>query len=849
VINEFGDYSNYILRKAIASTGARVGEGYFEHRGMKIPQAFSQDWAHPISRGQFDAEGEVAASAIYARGEAVDKERMIASGSWDYITPEQPQHMAEWLNALNRQFAQDDGFRLVMEDPTGKKAREFFATPAGKQHLKDIGGQGRDVDGLISKIGMTLDKYLPEHTNLRQKLLNGEDITRADLQKAIPVQNFPIVHGQEVLDKTALWGKHQPGNILDAAIKNGFNRLGAIPASIMSRNPVYVRFQEGRMKELIDNEYRVRHAQGKTDALTPDQLNNLLHQSDKLARKDMAQIVYDPKRTSASEALRFIAPFYSAHADGLARWGGLLAEKPEYVSRLAKIYNAPVAANMVTDQEGNHVDQHGMAEITDPSTIKFDENGHPIPGSAKVIGHRFVPIEDRTIHFKAPWADKNSGGIPIKVQALNTILPGDPWWNPGSGPIVQVAGSQIAKASPQTGDFLQWAKILPYGPSGSMSEAITPKYMRSLWNAYKADDPDNEAYQKAYLAIWNKRQSQFHEGEASFLAAHPGATPEEVYKGTRQFAFSTKDIEKEAKSFMFLDALRAWASPAQTQSTPLTNTPYQFFVDQLDQMRKVDPENATDNFLAVYGSDYAGYTASLSKGIGIASTITADMQAEKYKDEIAADPDMAAFWVGDVMNGGAFSSSVYAKQQEQHFGATKAREHITAEQAIENNQVSTGWSEYRAAKGYMDSLLIRNGFTSYSQKGAEQLNAARQQIVAGISQNYPAWGEAFNVTDRGKIPARIQSFEAALQDEKLSQDPTRGDIPKLGEYLAGRRFFKEQLAARGLKQLSYSPNGEPIGQAADLGYAWDQFKMGLINSSIQFGDVYNRYLSSDDLQG
>jgi len=836
VIDEFGEYSNYVLQRAIASTGRRVGEGTFEHRGVQIPQAFSREWNNPISRGQFDAEGEVAASAIFARGEAVDKERLIATGSWDYITPDRPQHMVEWLNALNRQFAQDDGYRLMMEDSTGAKAREFFSTPAGKQHLKDIGGQGKDVDKLIERLGLTLDKYLPEYTGLRQKLLDGDDLTRADLQRAIPERDFPVVHGQEVLDKTALWGKHQPGNILDAAIKNGFKRLGAIPSSIMSRNPVYVKFQEGRMKELIDRELQVRVSQGKAEALTRDEIENLMHQSDRLARKDMTQIVYDPQRTTASEALRFIAPFYSAHADGLARWGGLIAEKPEYLGRIAQIYNAPVAAHMVTDNQGNLVDQHGYSEIHDPQT-------------GKVLSKHFVPIEERVLHFKAPWASKGSGSVPVKIQALNTILPGDPWFNPGSGPIVQIAGTQIAKASPQAGDFLQWAKILPYGPSGSFMEAITPKYMRAMWDNYQGADPDNVEYQKAYTAIWQRKQMEFHDGEQAFTAAHPDATPEEERRALERYTFSQKDIENEAKQFLFLNVLEAWGSPAQTKSTPLTGSPYQFYVDQLASMRKADPENGTERFLAEHGSDYAVFTASLTKSMGIAATISADRQAEKYRDEITADPDMAAFWVGDVYNGGAFSASVYQKQMDQSFGASKTREAIPAEQAIENSQVSTGWSDYKAGKGYLDSLLIRNGLRSYSQNGAEQFNNARQQLVANLSAKYPAWGEAFAVTDRGKIPSRITSFEKAVNDEKLSQDPLRQDIPKLRQYLEGRRYFKAVLQSRGLQQLSYDAGGQPSGEAQDIGYAWDQFKMGLMNSSIQFSDLYNRYLSSDDLQG
>jgi len=828
VINEFAQYSNYVLNRAVESTGRRIGEKSYQYRGMTVPQAFSKEWTNPISRSQFDAEGDVAASAIYARAEAVDKERLIRSGSWDYITPDQPQHMAEWLNALNRQFAQDEGFRLVMQDSTGEAARRYFATPAGKQHLKDIGGQGKDPEELIKKIRLTLDKYLPEDTGLRQKLLDGEDLTKADLHKAIPPNDFPVVHGQEVLDKTALWGKHQPGNILDAAIKNGFKRLGAIPSSVMSRNPVYVKFQEGRMKELIDGELRVRMSQGKTDHLTPEELNQLMLKSDKMARKDMAQIVYDPTRTSASEALRFIAPFYSAHADGLARWGGLIAEKPQALGRIAQIYNAPVAANMVTDAQGNLVGQDGYADIVDPTTYKLDKKGHPIPGTAKVIGRKFVPIQDRTLHLKAPWAEKGSGTVPIKLQAMNTILPGDPWWNPGSGPMVQVAGTALAKAAPSTGEFLQWSKILPYGPSGSMTEAITPKYMRSLWAAYQGDDPDNEAYQKAYLAIWNKKQMEFHEN------------------GTK---FSPKEIEQEAKQFLFLDFLEAWGSPAQTQQTPLTGTPYQFFVDQLSQLKKIDPETANDRFLAKFGADYSGFTASLSKSMGIAATISADQQAEKYKDEISADPDMAAFWVGDVYNGGPFSSAVYAKQMEQNFGAEKAREKIPAEHAIEQNQISTGWNQYKAGKMYLDYLLIRNGFKSYSESGAEQLNQARKNLVDGTSQQYPAWGEAFNVTDRGKVQSRIRSFEIALKDEKLMNDPMRREMPVLQQYLAGRAMFKKALKQRGASQVSYAADGiTPIGESADIGYAWGQFRMGLANSNIAFNELMNRYLSNDDLQ-
>lgn len=814
VLDEFTDYYNEIMRVAVASTGRRLGEGTFEAFGQKIPQAFSKEWANPIPRDQISSES--AMSSMFARAEAIDKSRLIQMGSWTHLTPDSPNHMQAWLHALNRQFGQDDLFLKVMEDSSLTAAKSWLKTPAGKQHLADLGIRARNPEQLLEDISLTLDKYLPEDTGLRAKILAGEDVTAADLTNAIAKADFPTVHGEEVAEITAMNAKDTAANVIDKIVQKGYKRLGSIPSDVLSRHPVYVRFQEGRFKELMKTELEYQASLGKSEALTPDQLQKILEKSDQLARKDMSQIVYDPNRTTASEALRFVTPFFSAHADSLARWGGLIAEKPRAAGRLAQIYNAPVSAGLITDEYGNKVGGDGYVDIIDPST-------------GKAVGREFVSMDKRVFHLRAPWRSSNEGSTPIRISAMNTILPGDPWFNPGAGPLVQVGGSQLAKSSPQIGEFLQWSKVLPYGPSGSTVEALTPKYIRSLYQAFQADDPNNEEYQKAYLAIWNKKQMEYQQSG-----------------GAKKF--STKDIENEAKSFLWLNVLEAWGSPAQSSNTPLTGTPYQFFVDQLSQMRKVDPENYRDAFLAKFGTDYGGFTASLSKSMGIAATISADQQAEKYKDEISADPDMAQFWVGDIYNGGPFSSSVYDKQLDQNFGSRMAREKITAEEAIERSQSERGWSEYRAMKTALDSMLIRNGFKSYNQKGAEAYNEARQQVVLALSQKYPAWGDAFMVTDKAKVPNRIKSFEKAVQDKKLMSDPMRYEMQPLGQYLIARREFKAMLASRGASQLSYDVANRPAGQNADIGLAWEQFKMGLINSNVAFGDLYNRYLSNDNLQ-
>jgi hypothetical protein len=815
VMDEFTDYANEILRVAAASGGRRSGQGSFEAFGYKIPQAFSKDWENPIPRDQISSDKAYA--AIYARGEAADVGRMVKTGGWTTITPDQPQHMDEWVHALNRQFGQDDVFQLVAEDGTGKLARNWLGTSAGKQHLEDLGVRGRDVNKFVDDVILTMDKYLPEDTGLRQKIVNGEDITKADLVKGIAEGDRPVVHGQEVKAMLGMWSKDTASSMLDRMIEKGFKRLGSIPSDVMSRQPVYLKFQEIQYKRLLAQEISYRASIGKADdKVTPDQLRKILDESDKLARKDISQIVYDPKRTSASEAMRFLSPFFSAHMDGLSRWGGMIAEQPQMLTKIAKIYNAPVAANLVTDAQGNAVGMDGYADVRDPVT-------------GKIVDRKFVPITDRTLHLKMPWASKDSGSIPIKIQALNTILPGDPWFNPGSGPLVQLAGTEIAKTSPTAGDFLQWSKILPYGPSGSITEAVTPKYMRAIYDAWKGADPDNEAYQKAYLSVYNMKVAEYHSS------------------GGKE-TFTKKEIEQEAKAFLNMEVFEAWASPGQTQRTPLTGSPYQFFVDQYSQMRAIDPEGARDKFLAKYGPEYMSFTASLSKSMGIAATESADRMAEKYRTEIENDPDMAQFWVGNVYNGGPFSSSVYQKQMGQTFGDERAREKIPAGQAIAKSQETAGWSLYTKGKTQLDAALIRAGFKSYTQSGAEGFLEAKRKLTENISVQFPAWSQAFNEMDRNKIPDRIKSFETAIQDERLMSDPMRQEMQPLAQYILARQQFKKILASRGAKQLSFDVAGSPSGENADIGMAWNQFTTGLINSNTAFGDLYNRYLSTDNLQ-
>ena len=826
VIREYHDYIGEILRVAEVSKGRRLGDTDFLYKigktTYRVPSAFSSEWENPIPRDQISSRN--AWRSLFTRGEQIDRQRFLShqekTGSWVIVDPDQPNHMESWLNALNLQMRQDPFHRMVAAGKTDKELMDWLTkNPNGRQYMSEMGYWNRNKEQFVTNVRFMMDKYLADDV-LRQKLANGETITEAELRAAFSRDEFPAVHGEEIKEHSALTYRETASAKMDKYMEKAWTMVADIPADVMSRNPVYLQFHKAEMQELIRQQYHYKMQTSGDDTITLREWESMNQKADKLARTKMRQVVYDPVNTNASQALRFIYPFFKPHVDGIDRWAGLIAERPEQLGKLAKIYNAPVAANLVTDKEGNSIGGDG-----------YVTKRNPITGEMEKV---FVPLKDRVLHLKAPWA--KPGGkeyAAIRMQSLNTILPGDPWFDPGTGPIVQVPANQLAKNSPQMGEFLQWAKVLPFGPQESTLEILTPKYMRQAYDAYIGQDTENEKYQRAVLDVYNMEVAKYYE------AMKKGENPEPP---------DMKDIQGQAKKFMWLQALTTWLSPVSTQTTPLTGTKYQFFADAYNALQAHDPENARDKFLAQFGEEYFGFTTALTESAGIAASVSADQQMEKYRDLIAEDPDMASLVVGDVYNGGPFSASVYQKQLHDEIGGKRVRRRLTAEEAINKSREQEGWREYMAAVTALDAELIRAGFRSYAQRGAEGFTQAKQQVTASIAANNPAWAQAYGTTDREKIPNRIRFMEKAVMDPRLINDPLRQDMKVMLAYLQTRQAFKAALSQRGLTELSYDVSGQPTGQAPDLGYAWRQTQMQFINSSVGFGQLFNRYLSSDDLQ-
>lgn len=831
VIDEHHDYVSEILKQAETSVGRRLGDGTFKYKlggtTYTVKQAFNPDWPNAIPREQISSEN--AWKNLFTRHEMIDRQRFWShaekTGAYKLIAPDEQGHMQSWLDAVNKQIRQDPFHRIIAGGADDDKALRWLTRETeGRKYMAQMGYWNQNKPQFVKNVRFMIDKYLGDNT-LKAKLANNEMVTEAELRSAFSPDEFPVVHGEEIKQHSALSVHETANRWLDNKMEKAWKHVADIPADVLSRHPVFLQLHQTEMENLIRQQYHYKMQNFGNDTITPREWDQMNQKAAGRAQRQMSQIVYDPTNTVGSQGLRFVYPFFKPFIDGVDRWAGLVAERPEQLSKLSKIYNAPVAANLVTDTDGHHVGADGYAsyQVMDPNTKKM------------VTKRTFVPLKDRMLHFKAPWAKPGSKeyGAPIRMGSLNTILPGDPWFDPGSGPIVQVAGNQLAKTSPSMGDFLQWAKILPYGPSDNISDMFTPKYMKDAYNAAVGKDVNNTAYQSALLDVINMRTAKYYED----LRAGKHVDPPKM-----------GDIQKEAKNFLWLQTLTDWISPVSVKNSPMAGTKYQFFVDQYKALQAQDPQSARANFLAQFGEDYMGFTAAVSKSMGISASIPADKQMEKYRDLIAEDPDMAPLVIGDVYNGGPFSKSVYLKQMSDEIGGTRVREKLTAEESINQERVQEGWDRYGQASKALNAELIRAGFTSYTQKGAEVFQQAKQNIVNNLAQQNPGWAKAFGTTDRNAVPNRIQFMEQMVTDPRIMNDPLRKDAQVLRDYLVVRNQYKQLLAQRGLQSLSFDTAGNPSGQAADIGYAWRQQQMYYQNHSVQFESLFQRYLSNDDLQ-
>ena len=743
-------------------------------------------------------------------GTATEIWNAYRTGDWRVYTANDAAHGQAWQDAVQRQIANDPAAMNVVNGMSKRKLEQWFSSPAGQAYVRDTGVRNMNAAERADRIHSHVNEYLPTHTpaanSVRMAVQQGaKDVEVRKLMDQVADVDKPAVQGAGL---QYAMGKGDVMQHIDQMMTKFYGVMNQLPSEILSRNPLFNQLYRQHVSEIWSG----HQAQG-LGKMTPKMQAVAAESARKLALKDVKKFTFNMDfESKIAHNLRFIAPFFGPTQESFTRWGRIVADKPDALVHAAQIYTAPIHAGDTVDKNGNKVDDNGY--VTNPDGSKT-----------------LVPKSEMSIRFQVPgWAAKGLGvdggtQVNMPIDSLNLVLQNDPWFNPGTGPFVQISANYAAlRTDPKVGDAMKTLGILPQGTkASSFGQALgsVPKALLGTTNT------DKDQQQKDMIQIMQSEDYKFK-------------------NGLRDTEPTWGEVKEKASHGAML---RSWMKTVMPVSADFRD-PYQFFRDRYRELMDADPKTADQVYLAKYGDAAFAFTGALTKSAkGLPATAEAVMADKKFASITDAHPDFANLIIGPLGQGD-FSQTAYQQQL-----STGERTKMTPQESKDSGDEKLGWTTFNK---YMDKLtaqLYQAGFQTFSDKGAEGYAAAKKAVVQvltsptladGVTKNRfynEAFDKAYNTIDQTKDARNILALKDLVTTKELVQDPNRTDIQVLSKYLSYRDGLQQVLANRGTaKGGSTDINAKSNG---DLKQTWQQVSMMLHESDTRFGALHDRWLSRD----
>lgn len=821
---------------------ARQGNQAVEIDGQMFPAAFGGregEYYHALTSAD-DSVGN-----LFARNKQLvqgNLERSFDHGAKPIsAAQDEVAHANAWTHAINNVIMQDPLQKMMVQgriNSTAEAVQWMKTTPGGLAYRARLPKYLNDED-IAQSQRYEIDSYmhLPE---IRMKAMEDGGVTPDFLKKATPnIIDRPDVHLGQVGQ-----AQMRHANALDRVIERWYRFAATQPANKMSRHPLFNQFYEGHLKK-ITNQRKLQ--QGGNPTFTVKDVEQIAHASRQLALRDMRSLVFDiAHRSDAAAASRYMSPFFSATGEAFQRWGRVIADKPQIAGYAGNWYNAPAYNGAMQDLDGNTVGADGNTYIP---IYPLKADGTPDYTKKPQVVKRQVPKSERYIVTRVPkWFAESplgaafnvtqaGGKLSLSQNSLDMVTQGDPWFNPGLGPIVQIPVNELVKDKPRAAEMARALGVLPFGvqgggafgdnPVGRAVNMAVPAQFRNFLTAY---DTSDTRYQQIKLQIM-QRAIYEHENNGKKM-------------------LSAQQIADQTRNYWLFSASSSFLQPVATTR----KDPYQFYRDQYNALRNQNPLTADDQFLQRYGESYFIFAQEISKSVGVQPTMKAVELSKKYAKEIARNPDLAALIIGPEGNG-PFSPEAYQYELNNPLtpgGAEMMRTKMSADDAMKENQRRLGWAKYTAKMNTVTASLYKAGFKSFADDGAQDFADQKKAWTSLYAEPlYPdgspnpyynaEWSKDFFTTDQRKYERLIPGL-TALANSDLAKMPMRSDLRMLQQYLGGRKALVGQL-----NDLKNAGEDHTLAAQANEGLRnqWISFVDGLVEADTRFGDLYHRYLSRD----
>lgn len=741
-------------------------------------------------------------------GTATDMWNQFRKGDWRVLTAaDGNNYVSSYLRVLQNQFKTD---KAAMAAIRGEDMVKWLGSAEGRAYRADSAMKNMSVEEHADRMQSTIDHVLPASTPdgvaLREALINGEsDAKMAELIKKIQrdtPDHAPDIQGEGIAYNM---GKGDFFDGVNRTIDKFYDIMNRLPAEHLSRNPVFFQLYRQHASEM----WQMAKDSG-VEKISAREQERIAEQARKLAVKDVKKLTFNMDyETKIAHALRFIAPFFGPMQESFTRWGRIVADKPEVLARAANIYTAPIRAGHAVDKDGNLVGEDGYVRNPDGSK-------------------RLVPKDEMHIQFQAPqWLAKAIGQdqgsiVDMPINTLNLVLQNDPWYNPGTGPWVQLPANWIAlRSDPSIGDAMTKLGILQNVTENQMQQ-VTGSGPSFIMQILGQDDYKQQQRDMAYLM-----QSEDYKWKTGMRDTEP--TWKEIKDRTEHSAL-----------------LRGWMKAALPVSSSFKD-PYQYFRDRYRELTLADPKTADQVFLAKYGSAAFSFTGAMTYNKkGLPASVEAVLKDQKYSYLTDADPDLASVIVG-LDSSQPFSQTAYVQQMR-----SGQRQQLDAADVMKRSEANAGWAQYDKYMNILNANLKQAGFMSFSDHGAEKFDSMRKGLVAILTSPdingkkngmyNEQFAKDFLTIDRSKDERIANAMNSIVKERTLIEDPMRSDIRSLATYMDFRNSMKQTLAARNQQGGSADITAK---SNADLRLQFSNAAHMLVESDTKFESLYNRWLSRD----
>lgn len=784
----------------------RGGRDAFTVGGNEFEDAFANPVAEAWSSGAPRTALDLAGPNSFLQ------RRIDAKLGWGEVRPTlpggapNPQYWDTLARVLNRQFENSPVMRMILEGKTLDELLAWSRTREGRDWARAF--RLSDADAVTQKLvesADALDRYLPDAA-LKARLANGEQLTAKELRNALEGRDdLSPIHGPRTEEELGNpW--RGLGDWWERQMQKGFKYLGTIPEDTAARHPFYRRVYQDHIRA----DAAKLTAQTGRKEFTLAEKRSLEKAAHAHALKTLQDTLYTIERFSnAGNVLRFVMPFYASWENSMKVWARLGVNDLSIPGHAGVIWTAP--------------ERSGMA---------VDENGNPVKPGQQVDGDTYIRIQlpqfgpaDSPLNM----ALSDFSRIGFTKHSANIVFQGEPWWNPGVGPVVQLPASELVKAHPDWGGVVRGLGLAPFGASKSplSVDTLFPPWMKKAY--YLMRQQDSVEYANSMTSIMQTEMARYRNGE-------------------RDAAPTKEEIKKRANMFWLVRIASNLIMPA----APTFQSENQFYIDEYRRLQRESPKDANYKFLTMYPEHY-DVMASLSKNVsGMQATTAAYHAYKKYQglaDEVGSvDPSLISLLTNSEQYGD-FNPDVYAWQFNQHTAGdttTTLRETQSPAEVKAQAERNAGWAYYMKINDQLNAVLKARGLTSMQQAGAQDLAEIKAQTVQWLKDQYPEWYYDYSSYDSGKVLKTVDALDKIVTDPGFARD--HQNDPKwqaVATYLDYRDQIAKILAAR----KANGGSGSLTAQSnADVAQVWDGITSWLAESNTGFSDLYSRYLENDTLE-